>query len=316
MADLPKNRVEPSPPFSVGVDAFGPWTAVHRKTRGGVANAKRWAILFTCLSTRAIHIEVVEELSSSAFINAVRRFVAIRGKVSTIVGATEALQVDAINVEDDTVRNYLTNSRAVWIFNPPHASHMGGAWERLIGVTKRILDSILLESKLRYLTHDVLVTFMAEFCSIVNHRPIVPVSTDVDNPFVLSPGILLTQKTNTSDRTDAIGDLDQKDLLRAEWKRVMVFSDMFWTRWCREYLSSIQSRRKWKSDTPNIKEGDVVLIRDKSLIRSEWPMGIVTFLNDDGKVRKTEIRVIREGQPTTYIRPVTELLRFLGMISK
>ena len=57
MADLPTDRVEPSPPFTnVGVDAFGPWTIVSRRTRGGYANSKRWAIIFTCLVTRAVHI--------------------------------------------------------------------------------------------------------------------------------------------------------------------------------------------------------------------------------------------------------------------
>jgi hypothetical protein len=71
-----------SPPFTnVGVDAFGPWTIVSRRTRGGYANSKRWAIMFTCLVTRAVHIELVEEMSSSAFINAVIRFTSVRGKV-------------------------------------------------------------------------------------------------------------------------------------------------------------------------------------------------------------------------------------------
>ena len=71
MADLPKDRLDPSPPFSyVGLDIFGPWSVVFRRTRGGVANQKRWAILFTCLTTRAVHIEVIEGRSRSSFINA------------------------------------------------------------------------------------------------------------------------------------------------------------------------------------------------------------------------------------------------------
>lgn len=318
MADLPPDRIEPTPPFTnVGVDAFGPWTVVHRRTRGGCANSKRWAILFTCLTTRAIHIEVVDEMSSSAFINAVRRFIAIRGKVklfrsdrgTNFVGATDALQVEAINVEDTIVKNYLTKSNAVWLFNAPHASNMGGAWERLIGVTRRILDAILLESKVKFLTHDVLVTFMAEVSSIVNHRPITPVSTDKDNPFVLSPAILLTQK-HPSDNMEIVEEFDEKDLLRSEWKRVMVLSDRFWARWRREYLSTLQCRRKWTSHEPNVKEGDVILLKDKTLVRNEWPMGIVTrtFPSDDDKVRKTEIRIIRDGKPVTYIRPISELV--------
>lgn len=81
MANLPPDRLEPGPPFTyVGLDTFGPWEVVTRKTRGGAANAKRWAILFTCMVSSGIHIEVVEEMSSSSFINAFKRVVAIRGK--------------------------------------------------------------------------------------------------------------------------------------------------------------------------------------------------------------------------------------------
>jgi len=82
MANLPIERVEQAPSFIyVDVDTFGPWQVVSRRTRGGSANSKRWAILFACLRIRAIHIEVVDEMSASAFINAMRRFIAIRGEV-------------------------------------------------------------------------------------------------------------------------------------------------------------------------------------------------------------------------------------------
>lgn len=104
----------------------------------------------------------------------------------------------------------MQDSKIVWMFNPPHSSHMGGAWERLIGVTRRILDSMLAESKMRFLTHDVLVTFMAEVSSIVNNRPLVPVLTDDNTPFILSPVILLTQKPMTSSVSDIICDMIRK----------------------------------------------------------------------------------------------------------
>ncbi len=135
MADLPVDRLTPSPPFTyVGVDMFGPWTIVTRRSRGGQVNNKRWAVLFTCLVTRAVHIEVTEELSSSSFINALRRFVAIRGDVNefrsdrgtNFVGACDLLNMNAINVEDTQVQSFLSKSRTEWMFNPPHASHMGG----------------------------------------------------------------------------------------------------------------------------------------------------------------------------------------------
>ena len=129
-------------------------------------------------------------MSSSAFINAVKRFTVIRGEVkifrsdrgTNFIGAVDDLKVIPINVEDRPIKRYLSDSRAAWIFNPPHSSHMGGVWERMIGMVRRILDSMLLGSTGDTLTHDVLNTFMAEVCAIVNSRPLVPVSTDPESP--------------------------------------------------------------------------------------------------------------------------------------
>lgn len=112
MADVPTDRITPGPPFtSVGIDAFGPWQVATRKTRGGAANSKRWGIIFTCLFCRAVHIEIVEEMSSSSFINAFRRFLAIRGPVkfihsdrgSNFIGAAEEMKMNTVKVEEGPV---------------------------------------------------------------------------------------------------------------------------------------------------------------------------------------------------------------------
>lgn len=201
MANLPQDRLEPGPPFTnVGVDCFGPWEVLARRTRGGHANSKRWAVMFTCLTTRAVHIEVVEELSSSSFIMALKRLIAIRGPVShfrsgrgtNFVGSIEDLGIQAINVEDCKVKEYLRNSNSTWLFNPPHASHMGGVWERVIGITRRVLDSLLMNGIKNKLTHEMLVTFLAEALAIVNSRPLVPLTSDPDDPTPLTPSLLLT----------------------------------------------------------------------------------------------------------------------------
>ena len=173
MADLPPDRVKFVPPFTyTGVDVFGPWTIVSRRTRGGLANSKRWAVLFTCLTIRAIHIEIVEEMSSSAFINALKRFVSIRGEVkefrsdrgTNFIGASNELGFHVVNVEDDPMQEYLDKSKTLWRFNPPYSSNMGGAWERMIRTIRSVLNSILIDHGCRNLTHDNLVTFMAEVC--------------------------------------------------------------------------------------------------------------------------------------------------------
>lgn len=92
-------------------------------------------------------------------------------------------------------------------------------------------------------THDVLTTFLAEACSIMNSRPLVhvPISTDPDDPFILTPSTLLTQKSEAFDATYVSSDVDEKDLLRKQWKRVQHLAAVFWKRWKVEYLNAAEN---------------------------------------------------------------------------
>lgn len=230
MADLPEDRLTPSPPFTfVGVDTFGPWNVVARRTRGGQANQKRWAVIFTCLVCRAIHLEVIEELSSSSFINALKRFMSIRGPVRQF------------------------------------RSDRGTNWERMIGVTRRILDGMLSRTDSKGITNEVLVTFMAEVSSIVNSRPLVAVSTDPDDPSVLTPNILLTQKMDSSMLPKVLPDMDLKEAYRSQWKHVVVLSQEFWKKWRMQYLSNLKNKRKWTKTEVNLTEGDIVLLKNNEV---------------------------------------------------
>ena len=115
-------------------------------------------------------MELVEELSISSFINALRRFVSIRGPVrqfrfdrgTNFVGALSELQMVHQFVEKPPVQKFLHDGESTWLFNPPHASHFGGVWERMIGITRRILDGILLRTGMKSLTHETLSISMAE----------------------------------------------------------------------------------------------------------------------------------------------------------
>lgn len=314
MSDLPADRVQPTPPFTyVGVDTFGPWEVLARRTRGGQANSKRWALLFTCLTARAVHIEVIESLSSSAFINAFRRFTAIRGEVKEIrsdqgtnfIGATDDLGIDSVKVQDDPTKTFLHNKGTTWIFNPPHSSHMGGVWERMIGVARRILDSMLSDITTKHLTHEVLTTLMAEVSAIINARPLVPVSSDHDCPEILSPAMLLTQKVS-----NPVHYSYQPVDPRIQWKYVQALADTFWKRWRVEYLQTLQKRRKWQTDVQNLKQGDVVLLKDKEVHRNDWPLGLIVsvFPSEDTRVRKAEVRVVRGDKCSIYTRPISELV--------
>ncbi|XP_064486113.1 uncharacterized protein LOC135398658 [Ornithodoros turicata] len=212
MADLPKERVSTEPPFTyVGLDVFGPWTVASCRTRGGLAQSKRWAVLFTCMSIRAVHIEVIETMDTSSFINALRRFFAVRGPAkhlrsdrgTNFIGACHQLHVPTPDTDPSAIRNYLSEQRCPWVFNPPHASHMGGAWERMIGSAGRILDSMLLDHGSTKITHEVLTPFLAEVTAIINARPLVPISND-PQCCMLTPSMLLTQKNCTM--TEPPGD--------------------------------------------------------------------------------------------------------------
>ena len=204
MVDLPPVRVSASPPFThVGIDVFGPWSVRTLRARGGVLHSKRWACIFCCFSSRAIHIEVIESMDTSSFINALRRFFSLRGPATDLysdcgtnfIGACNEFRAwYGIESNREGVRTFLCTHNCTWHFNPPHASHMGGSWERPIGICRRILDGILSDASLSRLTHESLCTFLAEVVFIVNSRPLLPVSSDPECPFVFSPNILLTQK--------------------------------------------------------------------------------------------------------------------------
>lgn len=321
MASLPADRLTSEPPFTqVGLDVFGPWSIVTRRTRGGSAESKRWAVLFTCMSTRATHIEVLESMSTSSFINALRRFFAIRGpskqlrsdRGTNFIGACKELK---FNTSDPELTSYLDNQGCTWTFNAPHSSHMGGCWERLIGVARRILEGMLLRSDSSRLTHEVLTTLMAEVMAILNARPLIPVSTDPDNPTILTPAMILTQKRTPV--TAPPGDLDHTDLHRNQWKQVQCLAERFWKRWRQEYLVTLQKRHKWTDDKPSLQVDDVVLMKDSQAKRNEWPIGLVvkTLPSKDNKVRKVEVRVVRQGIPKTYIRPISELVFLMSQDS-
>lgn len=131
---------------------------------------------------------------------------------------------------------------------------MGGSWERMIGVARKILDSMFLQLGTSKLTHEALSTLMAEVVAIINARPVVPVSTDPDHPFILTPATLLTQKVSLS--SAPVGDWI-KDLHKHQWQQVQHLAQTFWDRWKKQYLSTLQPRRKWQIPQLDLQPGSV-----------------------------------------------------------
>ncbi|XP_059801749.1 uncharacterized protein LOC132378654 [Hypanus sabinus] len=156
------------------------------------------------------------------------------------------------------------------------------------------------------LAHEVLCTLMAEVTAIINAQSFLPVSSDPENPFILSPSTLLTQKAGAPPPP---GDFSDKK----QWRQVQALANQFWPRWRQKYLPLLQQRQKWTEPRRNLQVEDLVLLRDKQATRNSWPMAriTVTFPSGDGHVRKIELKTTDQGDVKIYQGPVTEVILLL-----
>ena len=304
MGDLPKERLmSEEPPFThVGVDYFGPLYV-----RQGRSNVKRYGCLFTCLAVRVVHIEVVHPLDTDGFINALRRFVSLRGFPTTIFSdngtnfraGEKELRESLSEWNQTTIYDFLRQKKIIWKFNPPGASHMGGAWERIIRSIRKILKALLGQ---QLVTDEMLRTLMAEVAGILNSRPLTPVSSDPKDLEPLTPNHLLLLRSNPSLPVGSFGKEDSYSKRR--WRQVQYISDIFWKRWLKEYLPALQERAKWMKPRRSLEIGDLVLIADENVHRGKWPLGKVVdvFRGKDGYVRSAKVQT----SLTVLTRPVTK----------
>jgi hypothetical protein len=310
MADLPKSRLTPAPAFSyVGVDFFGPF--IVKDFRKAM---KRYGVIFTCLVTRAVHLEVAASLETDSFINALQRFICRRGLIKELRcdngtnfhGAERELRQAIALLNTDTLNEKMLHYEIKWIFNPPGASHMGGAWERLIRSVRNILSGLMIKHG-HQLNNETLQTLLCEVEFIMNSRPISATSDDPNDMTPITPSLLLTMKPRS---LPPPGPFTSDDVFsRKRWRRVQALSDQFWYRWRREYLSFLQPRPKWNNKHRILRINDVVLIRDENLERHHWKMGrVVKCLADcNGLVRS----VFLKTATSELHRPVHKLVLLL-----
>ena len=241
MADLPIDKVEPfKPPFnSIGVDYVGPF-----EVKRGRSLVKRYGCLFTCLTVRAIHIEVVHSLDVSSFLNALERFICRRGKPEIIrsdnatnfVAGQKELKAAIADWNSRKIEEFLRQKCILWKFNPPAASHMGGVWERSV---RNVLRFVLKEQTL---DDESLATVMCEIEAIINGRPITLVSDDAKDLNPLTPNHLLLLRSGAYLPPRVFYKDDSYS--RKRWRQAQYLSDLFWKRWTKEYLPSLQKRTK------------------------------------------------------------------------
>lgn len=301
MAPLPSTRLASfTAPFShVGVDFFGPVTiAIGRKT------AKRWGMIFTCLTIRAIHLEVAHSLSKESCILCIRNFTARRGQPLTITsdngtnfhGADNELQCALREVEIEHAPKNIK-----WKFNPPAAPHMGWSCERLVGIVKRVLNQIMPTTRLP--TEELFHTVLLEAESIINARPLTFVAIQLDDAETLTPNHFLIGSSNGHKPP---GKFEEADMVsRNMWRKSQYLANLFWERWIKEYLPTITRRTKWFGSVKNVAVGDVVIIVDGNLPRNTWPKGIVQSVKvgSDNVVRSAVVKT----QFGTLVRPAVKL---------
>ena len=310
---LPKWRLEDSPPFTVtGVDFTG---ALYVKT-SSIEN-KVYVCLFTCANTRAIHLEVVEDLSKGTFLKAFRRFVSRRSlprkmvsdNATTYLSAAEELKrlLDSVSLKET-----LSHHGCDWIFIPKRAPWYGGFWERLIGLTKNALKKVLGRAQV---TLSELQTIIVEIEAILNDRPLTYVSADIDDEEALTPSHLLNGRRITSLPHEKVDDEDIHDPdygnlteVTKRARRQALLLQHFRNRWRTEYLTSL---REFHRTTGNNKQiiniGDVVLVHDDKP-RINWKLAVIeNFIEgEDGQIRAAHIRTAtgKTNRPIAKLYPL------------
>ena len=322
MGNLPKERLEQSPPFThVGMDVFGPYLVKDRRSI-----VKRYGLIFTCLYSRAVHIEMLDELSTDSFINALRCFTAIRGHVTTLysdnatnfTGAKNLFNKELDRVTDARVRQHLLDNKIDFKTNSPDASHQGGCWERLIRSARAVLNGMAHQYKER-LDSQTLRTAFYEASCILNNKPLT--ATDIGSPdeSIVTPNQLLTMKRGTTPAPPP-GVFNNAEIYgNVRWKKAQQFAEEFYRTWKSEYLSQVTKRQKWTAKERNLTVGDVVLLKEESLPRNSWSLAIIRAVHkgDDEQVRNVTLQLANRGldnkgksinPPTVLTRPVQKVV--------
>ena len=310
-APLPKMRVQEVPPFSItGVDFTG---ALYVKQHNG-EEGKAYICLFTCATSRAVHLEVVTDLSTASFLLAFRQFAARRSlpqvimsdNATTYTSAAEELN-DLLSSEE--VRTALGREGIAWKFIPKKAPWFGGYWERLIGLTKASIKKTLGRAHITLLT---LQTIIVEVEALLNDRPLTYISDDILDPDPLTPahmlhGRRLTRLPHVRATMEELQDPNYHgaEQVRRDTKIQSILLDHFTTRWKREYLTSLREfYRPSGRGGQQIHVGDVVLIHNENP-RINWKMAVMENLvtGNDGMVRSA---IVRTKNGVTN-RPVAKL---------
>ena len=316
MGQLPLERVTPDIVFgNVGVDYAGPIQIKY----GHVckpAIVKAYICVFVSLSVKAVHLEMVSDLTTDAFISALRRFVACRGKPkliwsdhgSNFVGAQKELRELFEFLKQQRKQNIISDfcsaQHIQWRYTPEKAPHFGGLWESAVKSMKYHLKRTTANIKL---TFEECATVISQVEACLNSRPLVAIHSDDDGLEALTPGHFLIGRP-----IEALPDPSfsyRAISLLHRWHLCQAIVQQFWQRWSQEYLASLRRHSKWHNPTRNLCIGDVVVIQESDLVQTKWPLGkvIKTYQGQDGLVRVVDVKT----QNGVYKRPSNKIALLL-----
>ena len=316
MGQLPIERVTPDSVFNrVGVDYAGPVYIKYGFVRKPTV-IKAYVCIFVSLSVKAVHLELVSDLSTDAFIASLRRFVARRGKPiliwsdhgSNFVGAArelrELVQFLELQKTQNLISEFCSSQNIQWKMIPEHAPHFGGIWESAVKSMKTHLRRIVGTVKL---TFEEFTTVLTQIESCLNSRPLTPLPCDDDGVEALTPGHFLIGRPLES-IPDPAFSYRSMSLLR-RWHLCQSLVRHFWQRWYTEYITILRKFTKWHHPSRNAQVGDVVIVKEDNLIPGKWPLARITEVHtgQDGLVRVATVKTANG----TYKRPITKLALLL-----
>ena len=298
--DLPPERMELVSPFAnTGVDVFGPFHLRHT----GRGTKKKFVLMACCMNTRAVALITLRDMTTSSAINALMRlasqYPALRklysDQGSNFRGADREIReaMETWKKKEKDLNQELEKINLEWVFGPAYCGSAGGAWERLIGMSKKLIRSMIGQNNV---DEDDFETLISAAAGIMNRRPLMQSSADVDDPLVLSPAHFLYPYVFTNSTTSIMPPADDADRLRHGWKASRSWINEFWRRFKTEYLTTLFKRRRTAKDD-DLKIGDVVLINNLSDSREYWPLGRIESIenNDVNHPRRFHVRQAKSG---------------------
>lgn len=316
MGNLPIERVSKNHPFNVsGVDFCGPFYIKCKHQRKNILN-KIYVCIFICFVTKAIHLEIVSDMTTDAFIASLKRFFARRGKAAriysdngkTFVGANEEFKRFIKTVgQDEQFSKFIVCEGVSWHFIPPRAPHFGGLWEAGVKSFKYYLKRVVGNLKL---TYEEFLTIIIQIEGMLNSRPLVPLSEDTDEVEVLTPAHFLIGRELTSVAEPDLTNLKENRLKL--WQKITRHTQLIWRKWSLDYLNNMQQRNKWKFKRNEVKIGDLVVLKEDNLPPCKWALGkiIEIIRGKDDRVRvvvvKTSLGVFKRAITKICLLPCNE----------